>query len=152
MKTNRARVIAVFLSLGMMIFSDAGFAKEPPPKERNRSHIEIDPQNTGTYTGEPGKDNYIANCSPCHGLTGRGDGPLADSLGAGVIPSKLNDAKLLSTRTEEFLFKAIKFGGISVGLTESMPGWKDTFTDTEIKQITQYIRSNICKCTYNDKK
>lgn len=152
MKRYRARAITIVLCLSMMLFVEAGFAKEPPMKEISRSHIELDPENNGTYTGEAGKDNYIGNCSPCHGMTGKGDGPLADTLGEGVVPRKLNDAKLLSTRTDEFLLKVVKSGGVSVGFSESMPDWKDTFTDEEIKQIVQYLRNNICKCKYSDKK
>jgi len=132
----------------MMAFANAGFAKEPPMKERSRSHIELDPGNTGTYTGEAGKDNFIANCSPCHGETGKGDGPLADTLGEGVKPRDLSDANLLSVRTDEFLFKVIRSGGVAVGFSESMPSWKETFTDAEIKQIIQYVRNSICKCKY----
>lgn len=153
MKKYQVRATAIVLCFGMMVFSDAGFAKEPPMKvkERNRSHIELDPINTGTYTGEAGKDNYIANCSPCHGETGKGDGPLAETIGEGVKPRNLSDAKLLSARTDEFLFKVVKSGGAAVGFAEAMPSWKETFTDIEIKQIIQYIRSSICKCKYQDK-
>ncbi len=152
MKRYQASAISIVLCLSMAAFATAGHAKEPLSKERNRSHIELDPDNTGTYTGEAGKDNYIGNCSPCHGMTGEADGPLADSLGEGVQPRKLNDARLLSTRTDEFLFRVIKSGGASVGFSESMPDWKDTFTDQEIEQIVQYLRKSICKCDYNDKK
>ncbi|MBI5658259.1 MAG: cytochrome c [Nitrosomonadales bacterium] len=135
--------------MNIMIFAATGFAAEPLAKERSRSHLELDPENTGTYTGMAGKDNYIGNCSPCHGLTGKADGPLADSLGEGVQPRNLSDATLLSTRTNEFLFKVIKSGGVSVGFSESMPDWKDTFTDKEIEQIVQYLRESICKCNYS---
>jgi len=151
MKNCQVRALSVVLCLSMMAFPDAGFAKELLKKERSRSHIELDPSNTGTYTGEAGKDNFIANCSPCHGETGKGDGPLADTLGEGVKPRNLSDAKLLSSRTDEFLFKATKSGGIAVGFSESMPSWKETFTDAQIKQIIQYVRNGICKCKYKEK-
>lgn len=151
MKRHRVGAISIVLGLSMLIAAEAGFAKEPLPKERNRSHIELDPDNTGTYTGEAGKDNYIGNCSPCHGLAGKGDGPLADTLGEGLKARNLSDAELLSTRTDEFLFKVIKSGGVAVGLSESMPSWKETFTDAEIKQIVQYVRNSICKCKFKDK-
>lgn len=151
MKRCQVRVIAIVLCLSAMVFANAGYAKEPLTKEKNRSHIELDPNNTGTYTGEAGKDNFIGNCSPCHGETGKGDGPLMETLGEGVVPRNLSDANLLSARTDEFLFKVIKSGGVAVGFSESMPSWQETFTDAEIKQIVQYVRSSICKCKYKDK-
>lgn len=152
MNRCQVRSISIALCLSMMVFVGAGFAQEPLRKERNRSHIELDPVNTGTYTGEAGKDNYIANCSPCHGDTGKGDGPLADTIGEGVKPRNLSDASLMSVRTDEFLFKATKSGGVAVGLSEAMPSWEETFTDAQIKQIIQYVRKGICKCEYSDKK
>ena len=151
MKNLLARVISIVLCLSLMAFAGAGSAAEPLKKDRSRSHTELDPVNTGTYTGEAGKDNFIANCSPCHGDSGKGDGPLADTLGEGVKPRNLSDAKLLSARTDEFLFKVVKSGGVSVGFSESMPSWNETFTDVEIKQIIQYVRGKICKCKYKDK-
>ena len=151
MKNLRVRVISLALGLSIMVFAGAGFAAEPLKKDRNRSHIEIDPVNTGTYTGDAGKDNYIGNCSPCHGDTGKGDGPLADTLGEGLKARNLSDAQLLSARTDEFLFKVVKSGGAAVGFSEAMPSWKETFTDAEIKQIVQYVRNSICKCKYKAK-
>lgn len=151
MKSCHKRACSVVLCLSMMVFANAGFSAEPIKKERNRSHIELDPNNTGTYTGEAGRDNYIANCSPCHGETGKGDGPLADTIGEGVKPRNLSDAKLMSVRTDDFLFKVTKSGGAAVGLSEAMPSWKETFTDAQIKQILQYVRNGICKCKYEGK-
>ena len=147
----RVKIISIALCLSMTAFAGAGIAKEQPLKDKSRSHIELDPENTGTYTGNAGKDNYIGNCSPCHGMTGKADGPLADTIGEGIKPRQLSDAKLLSTRSDEFLFKVIKFGGVSVGFSEAMPDWKNTFTDAEIKQIVRYVRDSICKCKYIDK-
>ena len=151
MKRYQVRSVSMVLCLSLMVFANTGFAKETSVKERSRSHIELDPNNTGTYTGEAGKDNFIGNCSPCHGETGKGDGPLAEALGEGVKPRNLGDAKFLSMRTDEFLFMVTKSGGVAVGLSESMPSWQETFTDAEIRQIIQYVRNSICHCKYQDK-
>lgn len=142
MKKYRVRAISMALCLSAMVFSNAGFSEE----------VKADPGKNATWTGEAGKDNFIGNCASCHGETGKGDGPLAESLGEGIKPRNLSDAKLLSTRTDEALFKVVKFGGPAMKLSESMPGWKDTFTDVEIKQIVQYVRESICKCKYTGKK
>lgn len=143
MKKYRMKVISAALCLSVMVFSGAVFSGE-------LSKAKADPGSNATWTGEAGKDNYIGNCVPCHGETGKGDGPLAETLGEGVKPRNLSDAKLLSTRTDELLFKVIKSGGAAAGFAEAMPSWKETFTDAEIKQIIQYIRKDICKCKFKE--
>lgn len=144
-KTYRIATISILLCFNLLIFAGFGFSAE-------RATVKADPANNATWSGEGGKDNFIGTCSPCHGETGEGNGPLADSLGEGIKPRNLTDAKLLSTRTDEALFKTVKFGGASMGFADAMPPQKDTFTDDEIKQIIQYVRNNICKCKYNGEK
>ena len=58
---------------------------------------------------EKGRGIYKANCAPCHGESGRGDGP-----GAGVIkppPRDHTDRAYMSTLTDEELAKVIQMGG-----------------------------------------
>jgi len=145
MKKYRLRTVSIVLCLGVMVFSDAGFSGE-------LSKAKAGSGKNATWTEEAVKENYIMNCAPCHGETGKGNGPLAAESIGGVKPRNLNNPKLMSTRTDEDLFKVTKFGGESVGFFGRMPSWRDTFTDVEIKQIVQYVRKNICKCEYNDKK
>lgn len=97
----------------------------------------------GTKSGE---GNFMGNCVPCHGPQGKGDGVLAGSLD--VPPRDLTSKSILSTRTDQFLFGVIKNGGASVGLSESMSPWGTTFSDEEITNIVNYIRTEICKCKY----
>ncbi len=93
-----------------------------------------------------GKGNFEGYCVPCHGPEGRGDGVLAETLD--VPPRDLSNSELLSTRTDEFLFKVIKNGGPSVGFSENMMPFSGTLSDEEIRNIISYIRSDICKCKY----
>ena len=139
----RTGTISIFLFAGLIAFSGAAISAEK---------FKADPGSNATWTGEGGLDNFIGTCAPCHGEGGKGDGPLADALGEGVKARDLADAKYLSTKTDDELFKIIKFGGASVGLSPSMPSQQDTFTDAEIKQIIQYVRNSICKCKYEGKK
>lgn len=141
----RVRTASMVLCLSVMVFSEAGLSGE-------LSKAKVDSGKNATWTEEAVKENYVMNCAPCHGETGKGNGPLAAESIGGVKPRNLNNAKLMSTRTDEDLFKATKFGGESVKLFGRMPSWRDTFTDVEIKQIIQYVRKDICKCEYSDKK
>ena len=95
-----------------------------------------------------GEGNFLQNCMACHGMEGKGDGPLAESLGGDIRPRNLSDAALLSTRTDEFLFEIIKYGGKHSGFSEVMPDWGETFDDEAIRNIVQYMRTNVCKCKY----
>ncbi|HUW26004.1 MAG TPA: cytochrome c [Gallionella sp.] len=135
--------VAAFLFIGLIAFSGPA---------TSAAKIKADPGNNATWTGDGGMDNFIGTCSPCHGDSGKGDGPLAEALGEGIKTRNLADANLMSFRTDDELFKVIKFGGPSMGLSDAMPAQKDTFTDAEIKQIIQYMRNNICKCKYAEKK
>jgi len=99
---------------------------------------------------QSGEGNFMANCVSCHGPQGQGDGVLADSLD--VKPRDLSNKAILSSRSDEFLFKIIKHGGAAAGLSESMPPWGTTFSDVEIKNLIDHIRAKICKCQYSGKK
>lgn len=144
MKTYRITTISVLLCLNLLVFAGLGFSAE-------RTKAKADPANNATWSGEGGRDNFIGTCSPCHGESGKGDGPLADTLGEGIKPRNLTDAKLLSTRTDDDLFKVIKNGGASMGFSEAMPSQKDTFSDEDIRHIVAYIRHDLCKCQYKAK-
>ena len=135
----RTSTFSILLFLGLIAFSGAATSAEK---------IKADPGSNATWTGEGGMDNFIGTCSPCHGDSGKGDGPLAEALGEGVKPRDLADAKFMSAKTDDYLFKVTKFGGPAVKLSDAMPAQKDTFTDAEIKQIVQYVRNGICKCRY----
>jgi mono/diheme cytochrome c family protein len=99
---------------------------------------------------QSGGGNFMANCVACHGPQGKGDGVMAESLD--IKPRDISNKAIMSTRTDEYLFKVIKHGGVSVGLSENMPNWGTTFRDGEIKNIIKYIRTDLCKCKHSGKK
>jgi len=98
--------------------------------------------------GDTGEGAYMGYCLPCHGMEGKGDGPLAESLGEGINPRNFTDAEYMSGRSDEELFNVIKFGGKKSGFSDAMPDWGYNFPDADIKAIVQYIRSDLCKCKY----
>ncbi len=99
---------------------------------------------------QSGEGNFMANCVTCHGPQGKGDGVLADSLE--VKPRDLSNKSIMSARSDEYLFKVIKQGGVAVGLSDNMPLWGTTFSDVEIKKVIKHIRTKICKCRYSGNK
>jgi len=103
--------------------------------------------------GATGEGAYMGYCLPCHGMEGKGDGPLAESIADendGLKPRNFTNADYMSTRTDEELFKVIKFGGKKSGFSEVMPDWGYNFPDADIRGLVKYIRTKLCKCKYKD--
>ena len=93
-----------------------------------------------------GEGNFQSYCMPCHGAEGNGDGMLAESLD--VKPRTLSDPAFTATKTDDHLFKVVKQGGASAGLTENMPPFSGQLSDEEIRNVVVYLRKAICKCDY----
>src|SRR5712692_5059288 len=93
-----------------------------------------------------GKKIFTQRCWGCHGLTGHGDGPAANSFEP--KPRNLSDAKYVSKLTDEHLFRTISEGGAAMGKSPFMPPWKGVLFETDIRDVIAYIRQEICKCRY----
>ena len=92
---------------------------------------------------EETRQTYKWYCSQCHGVKGKGDGINAKFLT--VPPRNHTKAAYLETRTDEQLFEAIKFGGLSVGRAPCMPAWGHTLAEDTIHSLVRYIRE-LCHC------
>lgn len=90
-------------------------------------------------------DNYKAYCVQCHGSEGTGKG--VNTRDMSVVPRDHTDAKSMSGRSDEILYKAIKDGGPSIDKSILMPPWGSTLSDEEIKELVQYLRM-LCKCKF----
>jgi len=95
--------------------------------------------------GEANIANYQAYCVQCHGLQGTGKGVNVRDMS--VQPRDHSDAKTMSARSDEDLFKVIKEGGLAANKSVLMPAWKDTLTDAEITGLVQLLREK-CGCSY----
>ena len=94
---------------------------------------------------EPARDNYRTYCTQCHGKDGNGKGINVRDMS--VQPRDHTDAKAMSGRSDDTIFKVIKEGGQSIDKSVLMPPWGDTFSDEEIRDLVAYLRL-LCKCTY----
>lgn len=94
---------------------------------------------------ESAADNYRAYCVQCHGMQGNGKGVNIKDMA--VQPRDHTDAKAMSGRSDETIFKAIKEGGPAIDKSVLMPAWSDTLDDEEIKDLVKHIRE-LCKCKF----
>jgi mono/diheme cytochrome c family protein len=80
-----------------------------------------------------GADLYQANCAACHGVEGRGGGPMAGTTP--VRPADLRSGHL-ATHTDGDLFY-----WVSTGMPGGMPAWADRLSETERWNIVNFLRS-----------
>ncbi len=94
-----------------------------------------------TAAGDPvkGKQNYMDFCVPCHGVSGKGDGPMAGSLP--TRPRNHTDGAHMNALSDAHLFKAIKEGGAAVGKSPVMPAWGTQMSNDEIRDTIAYLRT-----------
>lgn len=88
------------------------------------------------------KQDYESSCAQCHGADGAGNGPGAAVLA--IKPRNFVDCAAMSKISDATLFKVIKNGGASVGLSKDMRAWSAAFDDDEIHDFVAYVRS-FCK-------
>ncbi len=89
--------------------------------------------------GEDGKQLYEQTCSPCHGMSGKGDGPTAQVL----QPKPANLTTALKGKNDAYLTKLLKGGGPSVGKSPLMPSYKDVLSEEQMRSLIQYIKGFV---------
>ena len=79
-----------------------------------------------------GKSLYIANCGPCHGDKGRGDGPAAQ----GLNPKPADHTSVaMQSQTDGAIFWKLSEG------KAPMPGYKKIFSEQQRWSLINYIRT-----------
>ena len=119
---------------------------KPPTQQETGEVREVTPQTPKpkiVQVTEETRQTYQWYCSQCHGIKGKGDGINAKFLT--VPPRNHTKAAYLETRTDEQLFEAIKFGGLSVGRAPCMPAWGHTLAEDTIHSLVRHIRE-LCHC------
>ena len=79
---------------------------------------------------------YAKNCRHCHGLRGKGDGPLAPNSPS---PSNLTDDKWDHGSSDGEIYTLI-LNGAPAPMSEMKP-MKGTLTPTQIWEVVNYIRT-----------
>src|SRR5688572_28462952 len=84
----------------------------------------------------PGRALFAKNCRHCHGLRGKGDGPLAPK---DPTPADLTDAKWDHGSSDGDIF-ALIWNGAPAPKSEMKP-MKGTLTEKNVWEIVNYLRS-----------
>lgn len=89
---------------------------------------------------ELGKRKYEAQCAPCHGLTGAGDG----KVGAVWLPPPpaLNNARFKAMSDGQMYIRIVR-GGAAQG--QIMPSYAKKLTEKERWAVVHYVKSAIAK-------
>jgi cytochrome c oxidase cbb3-type subunit 3 len=90
---------------------------------------------------ELGQRLFGETCASCHGPAGRPDpgSPVVAALG--IEPADLSDPLFNSREPALDWELVVKHGGRALGLSEKMPAWGASFTDTEIAALVAYIKT-----------
>ena len=78
----------------------------------------------------PGTDIYKAKCQMCHGADGLASTPAGKAMK--VVP--LNDPQIVHKSDADLIATTMNGKG-------KMPAYKDKLSETEIKQVIDYIRT-----------
>jgi mono/diheme cytochrome c family protein len=81
-----------------------------------------------------GRTIYLARCMACHGIDGRGDGPIAKNL-IGPPPGNLTDAEWKHGSTPEQVIQVIADG---VPKTR-MEGWRQVLDPPDVRAVAAYV-------------
>lgn len=94
---------------------------------------------------EQGRLMFQSFCSACHGVSGKGDGPLAKVM----TPKPADLTNHMGHRhgsgnqlsRHDYLFKVITGGGASVGKSPAMPKWGGQLETQEVCDVIKYIQA-----------
>ena len=80
---------------------------------------------------------YDRYCVRCHGEDGKGEGAKALVATAPDFTDNAWQARV----SDERIVNAVNGGGAAVGLSATMPAWEGAFSEAELKEIVEQIRS-----------
>ena len=128
--------IACALALASLVAA-ASVAAQSPGGNAAAAKMK-NPVATSAASVTAGAAAYKKYCAFCHGVAGKGDGPLAPK---GAVPADLTDAKWDHGGTDGEIYAAIQDGVA----TTAMVGFKGKMPDRDVWNIVNYLRSLAAK-------
>jgi len=93
------------------------------------------PVKADTASLRRGKQLYTIYCVPCHGVSGRGDGPVGKKFP--VPPMDLTNDFIQKQAFESWIFATISFGG------KLMPSYSNDLSPDERWHVVNYVRAQL---------
>ncbi len=87
----------------------------------------------------PIAQKYQQFCAACHGPDGAADGAAAAAMNP--KPRNLTLASWQDSVDNERIYKVIKEGGASVGISATMAPWGGVLSDDEVSAMVEHVRS-----------
>ncbi len=135
--TFAGSLIALVLGLLTVVAQNAPKTEGEAWTAPARAARKQNPVSADTKSLVQGKELFVAGCMPCHGPSGKGDGPAAATLernGVSIRPGNLSNAKLWE-QTDGALFWKVSEG------RSPMPAFLEAFSETQRWQIVNYVRT-----------
>ncbi len=137
-----------FLSLTSLTTIAAVLPQDLPP-----DHPPMEPTVPLRPSANQGKAVYAESCAPCHGETGKGDGPSASGLPS--PPTDFTAPEPLLSLSPQSILNVIREGRLERG----MPPWKNRLSDEAMGAVTAYLfdlhlgteRYEKARTLYNEK-
>ena len=112
------------------------------------SHVHVDPPAAfadlenpfaGSHeAAEAGEALFVQYCTPCHGASGNGDGPLAETLDP--RPANLADASMMADMSDAYMFWRVSEGGTAEPFNSAMPSWSLQLDEDQRWQLVTFVR------------
>jgi len=128
---RRMMIAAVLCAAGLLVACGGGEAAEPADPNAPVVH-EVTPALL-----EQGQGVYMVNCAPCHGETGRGDGPAAATLNP--PPRNHSNSEYMDQLTDQKIADTVRMGGIISGYP-NMPS-SPHIRGTDVVALIAHVRA-----------
>lgn len=126
-----------FVALMIGASCSKGAESEKNPQNMPASTQKAEASASGEADKTQAQTIFAQRCVPCHGSTGKGDGPASASLTP--KPRAFGDPEWQKSVTDDHLMKIIKFGGAAVGKSAAMPNNPD-LTDPVVAALKDVVR------------
>ena len=131
--TRSTRRLAVLSALALA-FGPACSEEKKPVVQKPK---EVDPEVVAARA--EAQTVYEQTCSPCHGVSGAGNGTKSDSLG--IDPRNFQDPGWQASVKDAYIEEIIVKGGAAVGKSEIMPAHPDLAGKPRtVTALREYIR------------